>query len=132
MACRQGIGFSPEIETLKMYPGCASYWGRQGIGFSPEIETDMLYRNRQTVDGRQGIGFSPEIETLIICSIPIAWRRVARGLASRLRLKQTCQGCVHLRYAGRQGIGFSPEIETSMACHARVGNSASPGDWLLA
>ncbi len=60
---------------------------RQGIGFSPEIET-LSNGNTPLLDpSRQGIGFSPEIETLKgIVGDFLAWA-VARGLASRLRLK---------------------------------------------
>ncbi len=42
--------------------------------------------------------------------------RVARGLASRLRLKQPSMPLLHIAVPGRQGIGFSPEIETFKAC----------------
>ncbi len=38
---------------------------RQGIGFSPEIETPTRTHREPPPQGRrQGIGFSPEIETL--------------------------------------------------------------------
>ncbi len=36
---------------------------RQGIGFSPEIETQQILARMNFLLGRQGIGFSPEIET---------------------------------------------------------------------
>ncbi len=38
-SCRQGIGFSPEIETPLRLPRFGGDRRRQGIGFSPEIET---------------------------------------------------------------------------------------------
>jgi len=37
--CRQGIGFSSEIETLHLPPASFNLDRRQGIGFSSEIET---------------------------------------------------------------------------------------------
>ncbi len=129
---------------------------------------------------RQGIGFSPEIETLLNCAPENPTPKVARGLASRLRLKQAlwfdfalsilvARGLasrLRLKLAAnragaghrerRQGIGFSPEIETlvlliginSGPCRQGIGFSpeietchknkaygvrdTSPGDWLLA
>src|SRR2546421_459676 len=42
-------------------------------------------------------------------------RHVARGLASRLRLKQRTDRAAHPRTTSRQRIGFSPEIETPIA-----------------
>ncbi len=62
--CRQGIGFSPEIETQYQQTGQGQRIRRQGIGFSPEIETVKTRGARYAQCRRQGIGFSPEIETL--------------------------------------------------------------------
>ncbi len=58
--------------------------------------------------------------------------RVARGLASRLRLKH--EGWLY-HFVGkgrRQGIGFSPEIETYSRSGTECRSRRSPGDWLLA
>ncbi len=164
---RQGIGFSPEIETLwswrldvdRLYVarglasrlrlkllvrGCGRFsWvvarglasrlrlklqgidlvstyaaRRQGIGFSPEIETSLVGPHPIRSDRRQGIGFSPEIETYLLCGVGLGGRGVARGLASRLRLKLLVRGCGRFSWVRRQGIGFSPEIETAAGVSA--------------
>src|SRR6266567_61807 len=62
---------------------------------------------------RKGAGFSSEIEIRDISTKSITSWNVARGLASRLRLK-----CGHLcrcrdTRGGRKGAGFSSEIEIS-------------------
>ncbi len=81
---------------------------------------------------RQGIGFSPEIETVIRRKIGNDACYVARGLASRLRLKQPGGNILLAGPPSRQGIGFSPEIETVMMPAVALGTVTSPGDWLLA
>ncbi len=81
---------------------------------------------------RQGIGFSPEIETRLRsrpCPRPSG---VARGLASRLRLKHVGIPVGAVRRICRQGIGFSPEIETLFLYTSQMLAITSPGDWLLA
>ncbi len=62
--------------------------------------------------GRQGIGFSPEIETTNEARSRGDDSLVARGLASRLRLKPRFSPFLTTVRLRRQGIGFSPEIET--------------------
>ncbi len=63
LPCRQGIGFSPEIETTRKLKPLEQVTSRQGIGFSPEIETHKAVMLWDLPLRRQGIGFSPEIET---------------------------------------------------------------------
>ena len=63
--------------------------GRQGPGISVEIETLPLHHNRRVLPG------------------------VARGLASRLRLKLGEDITEHCPDRGRQGPGISVEIETT-------------------
>ncbi len=81
---------------------------------------------------RQGIGFSPEIETAIPRLLITIYLVVARGLASRLRLKLSRKACKERCLCRRQGIGFSPEIETQKLAYDETLAWVSPGDWLLA
>ncbi len=57
---------------------------------------------------------------------------VARGLASRLRLKPARDKARNSYPGSRQGIGFSPEIETVRGVEKPRRKNKSPGDWLLA
>src|SRR5258708_17209646 len=88
-------------------------------------------RNDAQRRSRQGDGFSSEIETDI--ARPLARRpgTVARGMASRLRLKHRCFHCLVPFFSGRQGDGFSSEIETRITAHPTADPSWPPGGWLL-
>src|SRR6266550_2618567 len=85
---------------------------RQGPGISPEIETTPTQGAKLRTSSRQGPGISPEIETEIVIFHAIIPFKVARGLASRLRLKQPLRCVPGWGYHRRQGPGISPEIET--------------------
>ena len=61
--CRQGDGFSSEIETNERANPLDCALCRQGDGFSSEIETYMNKELEAIARGRQGDGFSSEIET---------------------------------------------------------------------
>ncbi len=151
----RGLASRLRLKRPEQVAGYEAGLRRQGIGFSPEIETAKGGTIRPPFCGRQGIGFSPEIETNMQAGENRPDYRVARGLASRLRLKQflvmwanrnqsrqgigfspeietsrLCQGSGP--HTGRQGIGFSPEIETLPGARLRLQRQSSPGDWLLA
>ena len=57
---------------------------------------------------------------------------VARGLASRLRLKQRSARGGTNQPQRRTGTGFSPEIETHFMKRNAYAGTLSHGDWLLA
>src|SRR6266487_2136222 len=61
---------------------------------------------------RQGPGISVEIETMPFVYVEIHLEEVARGLASRLRLKLPRGQCSISGPICRQGPGISVEIET--------------------
>ncbi len=85
---------------------------RQGPGISVEIETLQLgYLSGDDIR-RQGPGISVEIETLMGTADPGARLLVARGLASRLRLKLAFSAVWRATLSRRQGPGISVEIET--------------------
>ncbi len=89
---------------------------RQGIGFASAIETwETCARHVRGIRGRQGIGFASAIETFNAPICPPPARRVARGLASRLRLKPIIEYTNVLLCLRRQGIGFASAIETKSA-----------------
>ena len=81
--------------------------------------------------GRQGIGFSSEIETPRTSVHLRAIHEVARGLASRQRLKPGVSSTSSMTGKRRQGIGFSSEIETILGVALPSLFDWSPGDWLL-
>ena len=69
---------------------------------------------------RQRSGISPEIETYDT-DLPDTVHQVARGAASRLRLKRRMRGThILMRMIGRQRSGISPEIETNVSCQQFV------------
>ena len=61
---------------------------------------------------RQGPGISVEIETVRLLATAVIQAHVARGLASRLRLKLARLQVLSQSSTGRQGPGISVEIET--------------------
>jgi len=65
---------------------------------------------------RQGIGFASAIETGDLVNCEDTFLDVARGLASRLRLKLSKPSYSWTHLWSRQGIGFASAIET--ACFA--------------
>ncbi len=133
LACvARGLASRLRLKRLRSRCNLRVEQRRQGIGFSPEIETQVLLCLAAPRRRRQGIGFSPEIETHSPRGIHGAGLVVARGLASRLRLKLRSENQSPCRVHSRQGIGFSPEIETLVAGLAPGARVASPGDWLLA
>ena len=81
---------------------------------------------------RTGTGFSPEIETKTQAWMMKRQEIVARGLASRLRLKHPSSPFNKPPMYGRTGTGFSPEIETHHQMKKWRQWRASHGDWLLA
>ncbi len=107
----RGLASRLRLKRRREVGRLASGDGRQRIGFSLEIETGARNSTQVTVQSRQRIGFSLEIETTndrryVFLSV------VARGLASRLRLKLRI--VLHKKHMihCRQRIGFSLEIET--------------------
>ncbi len=106
--------------------------GRQGIGFSPEIETDVLKPFvMQYMEVARGLASRLRLKPTYTIGQAGA-DDVARGLASRLRLKRVLGFGRAACCPRRQGIGFSPEIETLAALAAWMPSRPSPGDWLLA
>src|SRR2546423_10282989 len=84
---------------------------RQGPGISSEIERTAEGSCKQDEPCRQGPGISSEIEidTQLMENPEI--RGVARGLASRLRLKSRIYNFLMRCIIRRQGPGISSEIE---------------------
>ncbi len=83
-----------------------------------------------STQSRQGIGFASAIETSSCRRCPTITIEVARGLASRLRLKPITADIYVRAYKRRQGIGFASAIETAREEANRTEAKQSPGDWL--
>jgi len=84
---------------------------RQGPGISSEIEIQYLVGACRCHGRRQGPGISSEIEIMSTFTNYVHTYDVARGLASRLRLKYNALFWCHDALLRRQGPGFSSEIE---------------------
>ncbi len=63
LAVARGLASRLRLKPRTSCSGSVSTHRRQGIGFSPEIETGLSIIERCKTGRRQGIGFSPEIET---------------------------------------------------------------------
>src|SRR6266700_3545064 len=114
-ACRIWSGFSSEIETERLYLiADLDELSRMWSGFSSEIETLDITTRMQSSWGRMWSGFSSEIETHLRNRWELAFRWVACGAASRLRLKRSILFTALALFSGRMWSGFSSEIETPL------------------
>jgi len=105
--------------------------GRQGPGISSEIEILHKAGTCRKDVRRQGPGISSEIEITMRRSATPSRKIVARGLASRLRLKSCKTRAPALQDRSRQGPGISSEIEIKHAAMRPRGLDKSPGAWHL-
>src|SRR6266851_2969867 len=103
----------------------------EGTGFSSEIETICASAQPLTSPRGEGTGFSSEIETRQSYSSLPSCLRVARELASHLRLKPGTT-CILAQIAlGGEGTGFSSEIETTIIPSCNALGIRWRGNWLL-
>ena len=77
-----------------------------------ELKCETASGGVRGIRRRKGAGFSSEIETFQDFRVGIIYMKVARGLASRLRLKPIREPRSQKSTPGRKGAGFSSEIET--------------------
>ncbi len=84
---RKGDCISLEIETAGFKLDQLVYHGRKGDCISLEIETYPMCPLARFLVCRKGDCISLEIETLIRANLVIIGFAVAKGIASRLRLK---------------------------------------------
>src|SRR6266496_2906444 len=105
---------------------------RQGPGISVEIETEQQQLNyTQSSLVARGLASRLRLKHIIFFIVRVTRCYVARGLASRLRLKQYDSAIVNELKLRRQGPGISVEIETTRAQQSTRAFIASPGAWHL-
>jgi len=91
---------------------------------------EALYRKHWKA-GRAWSGFSSEIETTSITLMLFLLLGVARGAASRLRLKLVASLLESMNCCCRAWSGFSSEIETARTCPFPLPRTSSRVERLL-